>query len=116
MEADNFNHGVSATLVGASAARHGEFAANDGRDRDDASTNLQAGSETIDGQWRSVDQARVIAADSVKPTATNVAMLATAPMNASSSSHDFSWLESGKNILALIGAATLMVQLLRLIR
>ena len=115
LEADNFSHGVSAMLVGASAARQGEFADNDERD-DDATTNMQAASESIDGQWRSVDQARVVAADSIKPTTTNVAMLATAPMNASASSHDFSWLESGKNILALIGAATLMVQLLRLIR
>lgn len=114
-EADDFNHGVSAMLVGASAARADEFATNDERD-DDAATSLQAASETIDGQWRSVDQTRVVAADSIKPTATNVAMLATAPMNASSSPLDFSWLESGKNILALIGAATLMVQLLRLIR
>lgn len=117
LEADNFNHGVSAMLVGTRAARHGEFAAVDKRDRDDdAPTNLQAASETIDGQWRSVNQASVVAADSVKPAPTNVAMLATAPMNASSSSYDFSWLESGKNMLALIGAATLVVQLLRLSR
>lgn len=117
LEADNFNHGVSAMLVGASAARHSEFAANDALNRDDdAPTNLQAASETIDGQWRSVNQTSVVAADSVKPTTTNVAMLATAPMSANASPSDFSWLESGKNILALIGAATLMVQLLRLIR
>lgn len=116
-EADDFNHGVNAMLVGASAARHSEFADKDVRDRDDdAATNMQSASETIDAQWRSVDQTRVVAADSIKPTATNVAMLATAPMNASCSSSDFSWLESGKNLLALIGAATLMVQLLRLIR
>jgi hypothetical protein len=117
LEADNFNHGVSAMLVGASAGRHSGFAANDALNRDDdAPTNLQAASETIDDQWRSVNQTSVVAADSVKPTTTNVAMLATAPMSANASPSDFSWLESGKNILALIGAATLMVQLLRLIR
>jgi len=117
LEADNFNHGVTAMLVGASSARPGELAANIARDRDDdATTNLQVASESINGQWRSVDQTRVVAADSIKPTATNVAMLATAPMNASSTINDFSWLDSGKNVLALIGAATLMVQLLRLIR
>lgn len=117
LEADNINRGVSAMLVGTSVARHGEFAAGDERDRGDAApASLRATSEPLDHQWRSVDQASVIAEGSMKPATTNVAMLATAPTSASPPANDFSWLESGKNILALIGAATLMVQLLRLIR
>lgn len=117
LEADNINRGVSAMLVGTSAARHSEFATGDERDRGDAApASLRTASEPLDNQWRSVDQASVVAEGSVKPAATNVAILATAPMSASAPANDFSWLESGKNILALIGAATLMVQLLRLIR
>jgi serine protease Do len=117
LEADNTNRGVSAMLVGTSAARHGEFAASDERDRGDAApANLRAASEPLDDQWRSVDQTSVVVEGSVKPAATNVAMLATAPTSASAPVNDFSWLESGKNVLALIGAAALMVQLLRLIR
>ena len=117
LEAENINRGVSAMLVGASAARHGEFAAGDEpRHGETSPASLRATTEPLDNQWRSVDQTGVVLKASAKPAATNVAMLATAPTSASSTPNDFSWLESGKNILALIGAVTLMVQLLRLIR
>jgi hypothetical protein len=117
LEAENINRDVSAMLVGTSAARPGEFAAGDQRDHEGASpASLRAATEPLDNQWRSVDQASVVVEGSVKPTATNVAMLATAPTSASAPANDFSWLESGKNVLALIGATALMVQLLRLIR
>ena len=117
LEADNINRGVGAMLVGTSATRHDEFNGGDERDRGDAApASLRATTEPLDHKWRSVDQTSGTVEGSVNPAATNVAMLATAPMSASSSANDFSWLESGKNILALIGAATLMVQLLRLIR
>ncbi|MBA4107449.1 MAG: hypothetical protein C0485_17065 [Pirellula sp.] len=117
LEADNINRGVSAMLVGASAARHGEFAAGDEPPHGEASpADLRATTEPIYNKWRSVDQTGVVTEAAAKPAETNVAIVASAPTSMSSTPNDFSWLESGKNILALIGAATLMVQLLRLIR
>jgi hypothetical protein len=115
LEAENINRGVSAMLVGTSAARHGELAAGEEHDGT-TPASLRTTPELIDNQWRSVDQASGVAEDSVKPAATKVAILATTPIGSNSPANDFSWLESGKNVLALIGAATLLVQLLRLIR
>lgn len=117
LEADNINRGVGAMLVGTSASRHGALAAGDERESGDASpANMRATTEQLDNQWRSVDQVSGVAEGPVKPAATNVAMLATTTLSASSTVNNFAWLESGKNILALVGAVTLMVQLLRVIR
>lgn len=117
LEADALNHEVSAMLVSTSAARHADRAPREHkRSGDPAPSTLPADATPVDGQWQSVDVLTSEVNAPKMPAATDTAILKTGVPHAHTSASDIAWLESGKNILALIGSATLMVQLLRVIR
>jgi S1-C subfamily serine protease len=105
LEADNINRGVSAMLVGTSGAL-----------RNDVEAEVHAAPSTA-GDWRPVNETvPTPQQQTFAPSATNVAMSTMAPIGMTATTNDFAWLETAKNILAMVGAATILVLCLRLIR
>lgn len=104
LEAENINRGVSAMLVSSS-----------GTLRSDAHVAAEE-ARPVGGEWRAVNETVAAPQQSVAPPATNVAMATMAPMAVTATPNDFAWLETTKNLLAVVGAATILVQCLRLIR
>ena len=117
LEADAINHGVSAMLVGTSEARHrdGTNVEHSEQAHDAVAPVLRHTVESFGNQWRSVEPANGTTTP-VAPAATNVSMLASAPASPSMTTNGFGWMETGKNVLAVIGAGALLVQLLRVLR
>ena len=117
LEADAINHGVSAMLVGTSEARHrdGTNVEHSEQAHDAVAPLVRHTVESFGNQWRSVEPANGTTTP-VAPAATNVSMLASAPASPSMTTNGFGWMETGKNVLAVIGAGALLVQLLRVLR
>lgn len=117
LEVDAINHGVSATLVATSGARHHDVTSGERSEQanDAVAPMVRHTDDSVGDHWRSVDSTSITTSP-VAPAATNVAMLASAPASPSMTTSGFDWLEIGKNVLAVIGAGTLLVQLLCVLR
>jgi hypothetical protein len=104
LEAENINRSVSAMLVSSrgTSRSHAQAQAEDPR--------------PVTGEWLAVNETVPAPQQPVAPPATNVAMATMAPVGVTTTPNDFPWLETTKNLLAVVGAATILVQCLRLIR
>ncbi len=104
LEAENINRGVSAMLVSSrgTSRNHAHPEAEDPR--------------PVAGEWRAVNETVPAPQQPVAPPATTVAMATMAPVGVTTTPNDFPWLETTRNLLAVVGAATILVQCLRLIR
>jgi hypothetical protein len=115
LEAENINRGVSAMLVGTGATLRddAESAALHDHANSMAASSIR---ESTVGEWRPVNETVPDAQPSIARTTTSVSLPMAAPIVTSATTNDFPWLQSTRNILAVVGAATILVQCLRLIR
>ncbi|WP_172992108.1 S1 family peptidase [Lacipirellula parvula] len=114
LEADNINRGASAMLVGMhSPSRGADASAMKHSHSSEAESAFSFAATTSHGDWQAVDEHS--AAGATLPAATNATMMHVADGGAVRGG-GFSWFESTKNLLALVGIAAIVVQSLRLIR
>jgi S1-C subfamily serine protease len=104
LEAEKINRGVSAMLV-----------SSRGTLRSDAHVAAEE-TRPVAGEWRAVSETALAPQQPVTSPATNVAMATMAPVAVAATPNDFPWLDTTKNLLAAVGATTILVQCLRLIR
>lgn len=103
--------GVSAMLVGASGSRHAATSAHS-EDRPVAAKNTAR-----DEHWTTVESSAVVMAEVDVPfrnTAMNVALPPTGAIMTEPAS--IGWLEQGRNLLAVVGAAAILLQIVRAVR
>ncbi len=114
LEADNINRGAGAMLVGMHSPNHSADAAAVKRGHSsEAESALSFAATTSHGDWQAVEESP---SGATLPAATNATMMHVAADGGATHGSGFSWFESTKNVLALVGIAAIVVQSLRLIR
>jgi hypothetical protein len=120
-EAESFNRSFGARLIAVQGAAENESAhAAAANVESPADARLVRSPHSIDDHWRPVNQTTPATPargeSSPSHSVTSVAMLPEPPLGNVVAVNDFAWLESAKSVLALVGAATILVQALRLVR